>query len=476
MNHGGSGLPDPGGADLVTAPESPAGPRVEMRPEGWRLVDRRGLLKAAGMAAAAVPSAALLAACGGGSSGSGSRAVRIGMVSPQTGALRNYADVDNHVVERMRNQFKDGIRVGRNTLPVEIFVRDGQSDRNRAASAAADLIFTDRVDVVLVGGTADNVNPVSDICEAQGVPCISSAVPWEAWFYARGGDPQRPFVWTYHLNWGMADLRAAYRGMWGPLEVPRSVALLLPRDQEGDAFANPDYGLPKLGEEGFQIVGRPEDYRYNVDARSYSSIVRNIVENEVSIVAGVPNVTDFSAFWRELNEQNYRPHIVCLSRALLFRDDLQAFGVAAKGFSTEVGWSPRHQFRSYLTQRTAEEIAAEYNDDKGRPWPPILGFTHAMFEVLAQALVTVESIDEPQGIADAISRLQQARTVVGPVTFGDQAKQLPKNVASVPLAGGVWTQQNNEFGLHVVSATTPGLNVIVEPDQRMIDLQAEEVN
>ncbi|WP_018638948.1 hypothetical protein [Parafrankia elaeagni] len=99
-----------------------------------------------------------------------------------------------------------------------------------------------------------------------------------------------------------------------------------------------------------------------------------------------------------------------------------------------------------------------------------------MFEVLAQALVTVESIDEPQGIADAISGLQQARTVVGPVTFGDQAKQLPKNVASVPLAGGVWTQQNNEFGLHVVSATTPGLNVTVEPDQRMVDLRSQEGN
>ncbi|CUU54363.1 branched-chain amino acid transport system substrate-binding protein [Parafrankia irregularis] len=466
--NGGASLPDPIGSAPETAPPVLAAPRVEMRPEGWRLVDRRGILKAAGMAAAAAPAAALLAACGGGSGGGEARKVRIGMVSPRTGALRSYADVDSHVVESMNTIFADGTRVGRNTLPVEIFVRDGQSDRNRAAAAAADLIFVDNVDIVLVGGGADNVNPVSDVCEAQGVPCLSTSVPWEAWFYSRGGKAETPFSWTYHVYWGMAELRGAYRAMWRALDVPHSVALLLPNNQEGEAFNNAAYGLSKLTDDGFQIAGT---HRYNVGDQSFGTFVDGIVSNKVSIIAGNPSITDFSAFWKLLNEKDYKPHIVTLSSTLLFPTDVEALGLAADGFTTEVGWSPKFQYRSYLTKRTAEELANEF--DMGT-WSQPLGFIHALFEIVAQALESVDSIDDRSAVAAAIAGVQ-ASTIVGNVSFNNAPNTgIPKNVATVPLAGGKWTKQQSSsvpYALHVVEAN--GLTLAADADStRMVDLQS----
>ncbi|WP_242424884.1 ABC transporter substrate-binding protein [Frankia sp. EI5c] len=468
-SHGGASRPGPVGPDQGAAPVDPAAPRVETRPEGWRLVDRRGLLKAAGMAAVAAPAAGLLAACGGGSGGGGARKVRIGLVSPRTGALRNFAYVDNFVVGTMKGLFADGMRVGVNTLPVEIFVRDGQSDRNRAAAAATDLIFADKVDIVLVSGTADNVNPVSDICEAQGVPCISTSVPWEAWFYGRGGNPEKSFTWTHHLYWGMSDIRSAYRSMWRALDVPRTVALLLPDDQEGDAFANTSYGLPKLAEDGFDVLGGGAPFRYAVGSGAFNDLMRNVVDRRISIVAGTPNIADFSAFWKLLNEENYRPHVVTLSKALTFPTDVGDLGLAANGFTTEVGWSPKSQFRSSLTNRSAEELVNEYRLEEGRVWSQPLGFTHALFEIVEQALMSVDSIDDRQAVREAISKVE-ARTIVGDISFaGDPAKGIPRNVATVPLAGGRWTQEgNNGFNLRIVDQN--GLNV--SPETQMVDLQS----
>ena len=51
--------------------------------------------------------------------------------------------------------------------PVEILVKDSQSDPNRAAEVAGELILKDKVDLMLVVDTPETTNPVSDQCEAE---------------------------------------------------------------------------------------------------------------------------------------------------------------------------------------------------------------------------------------------------------------------------------------------------------------------
>jgi len=69
---------------------------------------------------------------------------------------------------------------------VEIIQKDSQSSPQVAASAANALINGSQVDLMLTTSTPEVVNPVSDACEASGTPCISTVVPWEAWYFGRG--------------------------------------------------------------------------------------------------------------------------------------------------------------------------------------------------------------------------------------------------------------------------------------------------
>jgi branched-chain amino acid transport system substrate-binding protein len=44
---------------------------------------------------------------------------------------------------------------------------------------ALDLILKEKVDIMCAFATPETVNPVSDQCEANGVPCLSNDAPLE---------------------------------------------------------------------------------------------------------------------------------------------------------------------------------------------------------------------------------------------------------------------------------------------------------
>ena len=66
--------------------------------------------------------------------------LKIGYVSPETGALAPFGEADAFVIDQIRKKFQGGIPAGGATRPVEILVRDSQSSPNRAAEVAAQLI------------------------------------------------------------------------------------------------------------------------------------------------------------------------------------------------------------------------------------------------------------------------------------------------------------------------------------------------
>ena len=99
--------------------------------------------------------------------------VKIGYVSPQTGALASFGETDKWVIEQMKFAFKDGIVIGGKRHEVQIVLKDSQSNPNRAGEVANDLILKDKVALILTAGTPETANPVSDACELNEIPCIS---------------------------------------------------------------------------------------------------------------------------------------------------------------------------------------------------------------------------------------------------------------------------------------------------------------
>ena len=165
--------------------------------------------------------------------------LKIGYISPETGPLAPFGGTDAFVVDQIRKKFQGGIMSGGATRPVEILVRDSQSNPNRAAEVATSLIKTDRVDLMLVASTPDTVNPVADQCEINQVPCVSTDAPWQTFVFPRGGNLSKGFDWTYHFFWGVELYSQCTCDMVGLLPTNKVVGLLLGSDFDGILMSDP---------------------------------------------------------------------------------------------------------------------------------------------------------------------------------------------------------------------------------------------
>jgi branched-chain amino acid transport system substrate-binding protein len=397
---------------------------------GRARLDRRGFLRAAG---AAVLAGGAAAACSSGRPGSESSTIRIGYVSPSTGSLAPFGEADDFVIGSVQEFFAGNpLRVGGRSYPVEVLERDSQSDPDRAADVAADLIQNNGIHLMLVSSTPDTTHPVSDRCEAEGMPCIATLTPWQPWFYGRGGTDGSRFQWTFTFSWGLEDVAAVYADMWDEVATNKIAGVLLPNDTDGLAWGDPTTGVaPAQARRGYQIV---DAGLYRDGTQDFSAQIAALRAGNAEILLGVPLPPDFTTFWRQAAQQGYRPQLATMAKALLFPSSVEALGPLGVNLGTEVWWSPSHPFTSSLTGQTAAQLADGYTQATGKQWTQPIGFAHALFEVAAKAFAAVESIDDRAALAAAIAGMR-LDTVVGPLDW--TAGPVP-NVAKTPMVGGQW--------------------------------------
>lgn len=380
-----------------------------------------------------------------------SRTIRIGYVTPRTGPLAPFAESDVFTIERIRRQVRGGIAIQGASHPVEIIVKDSQSNPNRAADVALELILDDEVDMVLVSSTPETTNPVSDQCELNGVPCISTVAPWEAWYFGRGATPDAGFEYTYHFFWGAGDLNNVYVDMWNTLDTNKVVGGLWPNDSDGNALSNPETGAPAVFQAaGYEVI---DPGRYSNLTDDFSAQIRRFQEDGVEIFTGIPIPPDFGTFWRQAAQRRFQPKAATVAKAVLFPVAVEALGDLGRNVSTEVWWTPHHPYASSLTGQSAEELAREWEQSTERQWTQPLGFAHALFEVAVDVLQRTEDLDSPESIVQAI-RDTRLSTVVGRVNWSDGPVA---NVSPTPLVGGQWKDgEQYRYDLHIVSNERAG--------------------
>ncbi len=365
---------------------------------------------------------------GGGGGGGGDETLTIGYVTPQTGPLAAFGEADRFVVDQMTTHFRDNpVQAGGRSYPVEIVVRDTQSDSRRAGEVAAELI-NGGADLILAASTPDTVNPVADQCEANGVPCITTVAPWQPFYFGRGATPDRPFAWTYHFFWGLEDVEQVYQDMWGQVGTNRRAAALWPNDPDGNAWSA-DFPNAVAGA-GYTIT---DPGLYENGTQDFTAQISAFRAADAQVLLGVPIPPDFATFWQQAQQQGFRPRIATVAKALLFPSAVEAIGPSADNLCTEVWWSPQHPFTSSLTGQRAADLAAAYEQSTGRQWTQPVGFVHALFEVAAAALTRAGST-EPRAVADALGALRVS-TIVGDL---DWTAGPVRNVAKTPLVGGQW--------------------------------------
>jgi branched-chain amino acid transport system substrate-binding protein len=402
---------------------------------------RRSLIQAggalAGAAALGFPSLVLAQA----------KTIKIGFVSPQTGPLAPFGEADKFTIDQMNKLFAGGIDAGGRKVAVQILQKDSQSNPNRAGEVANDLILKDKVDLMLVSSTPETANPVCDACELNEIPCISTVVPWQPWFFGRKGDPAKGFEWTYHMFWGLEDVISNFLAGWNSVQTNKKVGGLFPNDGDGNAWGDKELGFPKpLAKAGYTLADPGRFQNMNND---FSAQIAAFKKDGCEIITGVVIPPDAKTFLTQARQQGFKPKVVTLGKALLFPAAIEALGDLGDGLSTEVWWSPSHPYTSSLTKQSAKQLAASYESTAKKQWTQPIGFAHALFEVAVDSLKRTKELGDAGALRDAI-KATNLKTVVGEVKWGGQGPF--KNVSKTPLVLGQWVKgKQYKYELVIVS-------------------------
>lgn len=370
--------------------------------------------------------------------------IRLGWVSPTTGPIAGFGQADDYIMAGVQEVLKDGIEVDGKTYTVNFIRKDTQSSANRAAEVASQLILEDEVHMMLSSSSADTVLPVTDQCELNEVPSVSTDTPWDAFFFARGGDPAKGFDWTYHFFWGVDQIIDAYSALWEQLDTNKKVGMLLSNDADGVSQTDPVNGMAaKLRAKGYEVV---DGGLFEPLSDDYSAQIAKMRDAGVDLITGVFLPPDWTTFYLQSVQQGFTPKATTVAKALLFPSAVEGLGDHGAGMSTEVWWSPNHPYPSTLTGESSMDIATGYMAQSGKQWVQPMGYKHALAEVAIDILKRSGDPTDPGALMEAI-RTTDMTSLVGPVNF--QTGAMP-NTSQTPVVGGQWEKGSEwPFDLNV---------------------------
>ncbi|NDY93579.1 ABC transporter substrate-binding protein [Ideonella livida] len=407
---------------------------------------RRQLLSAAGAASLALLAPRLAAAQAGDT-------LKVGFISPRTGPLGSFGEGDGHVLELVRKALAPGLNINGKTYKVELLDRDTQSDPARASQLAKALINGDKVDLMLTTSTPEVVNPVSDACEAAGVPCLATVMPWEAWYFGRGAKPGQPspFKWTYLFSFGVANFVKSYVSQWNSVATNKKVAALLPNDADGNAIRAAM--LPELAKAGFTVVdGGP----YETGTTDFSAQIAKFKAEKCEILMTFPIPPDFATFWRQAAQQGLAKtmKVVQTAKTGLFASTIEVLGPLGLNISVAAYWHKDFPYPSAITGLSGHQLADGYEKASGKPWNQQLGATLSLLDAGLAALKSSSHPKDRASVAKALSTLQTT-TMMGRLDF---SKGPVPNVSATPMIGAQWVKApaGSKFKLDYVITENAG--------------------
>jgi branched-chain amino acid transport system substrate-binding protein len=390
------------------------------------------------------------------------REIKVGLVAPKTGALASFAIPVDWIVEHWKAQLPDGVVAGDGKKhQISVNIQDTQSDSNRAAQVAGDLIQNAKVDVVFASGSPDTCNPAADQCEANGTLGLFSAVPSEPWFFGRGGTPEKPFKWTWCMGAPFFGLVGSWVQMWGQISNNKKVGMFFANSSDGLAFSDAKTGAPFFAKDGGYEIIMPALYAPGTE--DFTAVISQFKKAGCEICASISVAPDFTNFWKQAVQQGFYPKIMTCGLALLFEETVKAIGPSAIGLSCECTWHPSWPYKDSLSGMTCQELADKYEADTGRQWTMQLNQL-CLMEWFVDALKRSADIDDKQALVAAVSSTNMINAG-GPINFTDKlgSQHHPMlNVVSAPMAGGQWRKGTKwEYEMAYLASTyVPGSEAV----------------
>ena len=402
--------------------------------------NRRNLLGAAGAAGLTLLTPGLVRAQSGDT-------LKVGFISPRTGPLGGFGEGDGHVLELARKALAGGLTIGGKKYKVEILDRDTQSDPSRASQLAKALINDDKIDLMLTTSTPEVVNPVSDACEAAGVPCLATVMPWEAFYFGRGAKPGEPspFKWTYLFSFGVADFVKSYLSQWAQVPNNKKVAVLLPNDADGNAIRGAM--LPELQKAGYTLI---DGGAYETGTTSFSAQIAKFKAAQCEILTTFPIPPDYATFWRQAAQQGLHRSmkVVQVAKTGLFASDIEVLGPLGYGTSVSAYWHKDFPYKSTLTGMSGQALADSYEKASNRQWLQQLGASMSLLDAGVEALKAASNPKDKAAVAKSLSTLKTT-TMMGKIDF--TGGPVP-NVSPTAMIGAQWVKapKGSKFKLDYV--------------------------
>ena len=419
-------------------------------------ISRRQLLKRVGAGAGVLVLPGLAAACGSGTTttttGTGTTAttaagtsttaagetLKIGFVSPLTGPAAGFGEPDGYVIELATKALANGLDIGGKRYNVQIIQKDGESNPAQGAAVAQELINNDKIDLMLTTSTPETINPVSDACEAAGIPYITTVCPWEAWYFGRGAKPGEPspFKFGSIFSFGVEQFALTYIASWDKIPTNKKIAVMWPNDADGNAI-RAALG-PMLTNAGYTIV---DPGAYEDGTNDYSSQISTFKSQGCEVFNTFPIPPDFVTFWRQAAQQGFKPKIAQIAKTGLFPSQLEALGEIGYNLGAAAYWAPIFPYKSTLTGVSSADLASGYEGASGKQWNQQLGPSLALFDVGIEALKASGNPKDPAAVAGAMTTMK----VETPLGILDWTKAPVPGVVPTTLVNGQWVKGTGKW-------------------------------
>ena len=232
------------------------------------------------------------------------------------------------------------------------------------------------------------------------MPCVSTVVPWEAWYFGRQTNPAAPvpFKWTFHFSFGVAQFASAYTHLWPQVPTNKVVGVMWP--ERRGRQRNPRRSRAPA-QEGRLHDRRPGRLRGRHNRLHHPDL--SFQEHELRDLQHVPDPAGLR-------------HVLGAGRAAGIQAEDRAdrqdrslpvagrsrSGSIGNGLASGVYWAPTWPYSSSLTGISSANLASGYEASSGKEWNQQAGASLALFDVAAAALKASGNPKDKLAVATAM--------------------------------------------------------------------------
>ena len=340
------------------------------------------------------------------------REIKIGNPLPETGVLASFGAYEKWADGFSQKALGDGMVLGDGKMhKITILSRDTQSDSNRAAQVAGDMVANDKVDILVSSGTPDTVNPTADQAEALGCPMVCTNNPMEAFIFGRGMKPDTVQTYPYGLLFGVDQELITQPQAFNKVTTNKKMGILLANEVDGNTWAS-------IVVDGFKGAGYEVTFpqQYQPGTEDFTVQIAAFKKAGCEILTGTHYANDFTNFWKQSLQQGFKPKLV-FTGGKCFSDFAfpKALGDTSVGFMANWLLHKTFTFKDSLSGLTVGQLCDQYEADTGGEWSENVGVQAARSWAI-DVLKRATNLDDKQTIVDAI-KATKLETVYGPIDF-----------------------------------------------------------